>query len=331
MNDVRFYPIHPSILVVTRRRDDVGEAIVIDRERARAMLSTTARVDGPTRDARARATRRTHRRACHHRRRDARDATTIGRAGRDSRSGPTTTPLVKVCGIVSVEDARAAIENGANFIGMILWPKSKRSVSRDVARDVAKYCVENGATPVAVFVDETAEEITEICDAIGCDHAQLHGDGAREALETLPTRVRAIWTLAADADGKIVTSLPGDEEKLIAERQKRMGGAQGWKAAIDFVSGPRRVVDWVLIDGVAAGSGTTFDWRGLKVPRGCSRKGWLLAGGLNPENVAEAVETVRPDGVDVATGVADESGVKKDPAKIAAFIANARAATPAKK
>lgn len=239
--------------------------------------------------------------------------------------------MVKVCGIVSVEDARAAIENGANFIGMILWPKSKRSVSRDVARDVAKYCVENGATPVAVFVDETAEEITEICDAIGCDHAQLHGDGAREALETLPTRVRAIWTLAADADGKIVTSLPGDEEKLIAERQKRMSGAQGWKAAIDFVSGPRRVVDWVLIDGVAAGSGTTFDWRGLKVPRGCSRKGWLLAGGLNPENVAEAVETVRPDGVDVATGVADESGVKKDPAKIAAFIANARAATPAKK
>lgn len=284
----------------------------------------------------ARATpggRATRARRAHHNHRIASDrratTTTTTRAGRDA-SAKTATPLVKVCGITSVEDAREAIESGANFIGMILWPKSKRSVSRDVARDVAAFTIANGATPVAVFVDETAEEITEICDDIGCDHAQLHGDGARAALETLPTRVKAIWVLSADADGKIVTSLPGDEEKLIAERQKRMSGAQGWKAAIDFVSGPRRVVDWVLIDGVAAGSGTTFDWSKLKVPRGCSRKGWLLAGGLNPENVAEAVETVRPDGVDVASGVADESGVKKDAAKIKAFIANARAATTAK-
>ena len=235
-------------------------------------------------------------------------------------------PLVKVCGVTSARDAELATANGANFIGMILWPKSKRSVTREVAKEVATVAKAAGAVPVAVFVDEDSATITEVCDEIGVDHAQLHGDGAREALGTLPTRIKAIWVLNADADGKIVTKLPGDEETLIAERQKKMSGERGWKAAIDFVSGPRRVVDWLLIDGVNAGSGVVFDWSKLKVPRGCSRKGWLLAGGLNPDNVADAVQTVFPNGVDVASGVADEGGVVKDEAKIAAFISNARAA-----
>ena len=235
-------------------------------------------------------------------------------------------PLVKVCGVTSARDAELATANGANFIGMILWPKSKRSVTREVAKEVATVAKAAGAVPVAVFVDEDSATITEVCDEIGVDHAQLHGDGAREALGTLPTRIKAIWVLNADADGKIVTKLPGDEETLIAERQKKMSGERGWKAAIDFVSGPRRVVDWLLIDGVNAGSGVVFDWSKLKVPRGCSRKGWLLAGGLNPDNVADAVQTVFPNGVDVASGVADEGGVVKDEAKITAFINNARAA-----
>jgi phosphoribosylanthranilate isomerase len=87
----------------------------------------------------------------------------------------------------------------------------------------------------------------------------------------------------------------------------------------------------LLIDGVNAGSGVVFDWSKLKVPRGCSRKGWLLAGGLNPDNVADAVQTVFPNGVDVASGVADEGGVVKDEAKIVAFINNARAAAAAAK
>ena len=65
-----------------------------------------------------------------------------------------------------------------------------------------------GRVPVAVFVDEDASEITRVCDAIGCDHAQLHGDGARDALETLPMRLKAIWVLNADANGQIVTKFP---------------------------------------------------------------------------------------------------------------------------
>ena len=217
-----------------------------------------------------------------------------------------------------------ATANGADFIGMILWPKSKRSVTEDVAKAIATRAKADGAIPIAVFVDEDAATIVRVCDAIGVDHAQLHGDGARDALETLPMRIRAVWVLNADANGQIVSKFPGDEEKLIAARQKSMSGEQGWRAAVDFVNGPRRVVDWLLIDGVNAGSGTAFDWSKLKAPKGASRKGWLLAGGLTPENVATAIEAAHPNGVDVASGVADASGVAKDESKVKAFVANAR-------
>lgn len=104
-------------------------------------------------------------------------------------------------------------------------------------------------------------------------------------------------------------------------------GANPVTAAIDWVKGPRRTVDWVLVDGQNAGSGEKYDWKGLKAPRGASRKGWILAGGLDPTNVSEAVMTTRPTAVDVASGVADESGVAKDKQKIEAFIQNVEAAT----
>src|SRR6056300_1168135 len=96
--------------------------------------------------------------------------------------------VVKVCGITTVEDCVRACASGADFIGMIAWPRSARSVTRDAARAIADAAKTRGAIPIAVFVDENAEEITAMCDAIGCDHAQLHGDGARAALETLPSR-----------------------------------------------------------------------------------------------------------------------------------------------
>jgi phosphoribosylanthranilate isomerase len=152
------------------------------------------------------------------------------------------------------------------------------------------------------------------------------GDGARAALKDLPARIKAIWVVNADASGAITTPMPGDEAELMKGRVDAMG-ANPVTAAIDWVKGPRRTVDWVLVDGQNAGSGETYDWKGLKAPRGASRKGWILAGGLDPTNVSEAVMTTRPTAVDVASGVADESGVAKDKEKIEAFIQNVETAT----
>ena len=233
--------------------------------------------------------------------------------------------LVKICGITSTTDCALACEAGADFIGMIMSSKSKRRVTKEDAKAIASTAKTRGVNPVLVFVDEDARTIVEACDYVGCEYAQLHGDGARRALETLPMRVKAIYVLEASEDGRVMTKLPGDEEKLIAQRREAMSGEQGWRAAVDFVNGPRRVVDYLLIDGVRAGSGVAFNWRNLKPPRGASRKGWFLAGGLTPENVAEAIDAAHPTGVDVASGVADASGVAKDEGKMKAFATNAKA------
>ena len=219
--------------------------------------------------------------------------------------------------------ALEAVEQGADFIGMILWPKSKRSIDFALAREIASIAKEGGATPVGVFVDESVDAIVSACKDVGIDHAQLHGDGARLSLKDLPMSIKAIWVVNADKDGVIVTPLPGDEDALMKQRTDAMG-ANPVTAAVDFVKGPRRVVDWILVDGETAGSGETYDWTNLKPPRGASRKGWLLAGGLDPENVAEAVAVCKPTGVDVASGVTDDSGVKKDASKVEAFIKNAK-------
>ena len=110
----------------------------------------------------------------------------------------------------------------------------------------------------------------------------------------------------ADADGRIVTPSPATRTRCVKKRWPTPWGANPVTAAIDWVNGPRRTVDWVLVDGVVAGSGETYDWNELKAPKGASRKGWILAGGLDPENVSEAIMTTRPTGVDVASGVTKE-------------------------
>ncbi|KAK3288554.1 hypothetical protein CYMTET_3975 [Cymbomonas tetramitiformis] len=230
----------------------------------------------------------------------------------------TNKPQVKVCGVTTPEDALYAAQNGADFIGMILWPNAKRSIAVDVAKEVAAAAREGGATPVGVFVDENFDEVIEVCGSVGIDHAQLHGDDARAALSGLPSSLKVIYVMNADSEGTLVTSRPGEDELEAAGN--RLQGATGWRKASDWVSSGRRTVDYLLIDGMKPGSGEAFDWSKLKVPRGASRRGWILAGGLTPDNVAEATKILHPDVVDVSSGVTDASGTKKDPAKVKAFI-----------
>uniref|UniRef100_A0A0D6QY55 phosphoribosylanthranilate isomerase n=1 Tax=Araucaria cunninghamii TaxID=56994 RepID=A0A0D6QY55_ARACU len=203
-------------------------------------------------------------------------------------------PLVKMCGITSVHDAVVAAEAGANFIGMILWPKSKRSVPLDVAKEISRAAREYGAEPVGVFVDEDADEIERACDATNIAFVQLHGNGARNALSRLIQHRNIIYVLHVDKGGKVLTKNPNEESSVL--------------------------VDWILIDSLGGGNGQKFDWENLQVPVNSSKNGWLLAGGINPQNVSEAISILRPDVVDVSSGICASDGIQKDPSRITSFI-----------
>jgi len=226
-------------------------------------------------------------------------------AGRDSSIGMVSSldlavdsdesvPLVKMCGITTVHDAVLAAKAGAKFIGMILWPKSKRSVSLNVAKEISKAAREHGAEPVGVFVEEDAKEIEQACDATNIAFVQLHGDRARSALPNLVQHHHIIYVLHADKDGELLTKLPNGEYSDL--------------------------VDWLLIDSLQGGSGKKFDWENFRVPTDASKYGWLLAGGVDPENVSQAISILRPDAVDVSSGICAPDGIRKDPARVASFM-----------
>ena len=103
-----------------------------------------------------------------------------------------------MCGITTVHDAVLAAKVGAKFIGMILWPKSKRLVSLNVAKEISKAGSEHGAEPVGVFVEEDAKEIEQSCDATNIAFVQLHEDRARSAFPNLVQHRHIIYVLHAD-------------------------------------------------------------------------------------------------------------------------------------
>lgn len=202
-------------------------------------------------------------------------------------------PIVKMCGVTSAKDAEMAAQAGANLIGMILWPKSKRSVSLLVAKEISKVAREWGAEPVGVFVDDDANTILQASDASNLELVQLHGNGSRAALPTLLRQNRIIYVLHADEDGNLLNDAPDEESSL---------------------------VDWFLVDGTTGGSGKGFNWQRFQLPSIRSKHGWLLAGGLHADNVCEALATLRPDGVDVSSGICDSDGIPKDPVRISSFM-----------
>jgi len=218
--------------------------------------------------------------------------------------------------VTDPEDALYAATSGADFIGMIVWPNAKRSIDVGLAKEITAAAREGGAEAVGVFVSENSEEILGKCAEIGLDIAQLHGDGSRAALMGLPSKLKVIYVMNADADGTLVT--PGPNE--LVDLDPALTGEKGWRKASDWMSRGRRTVDYLLIDGLNAGSGESYEWSNLKVPRGASKKGWILAGGLDPDSVAGAVSIARPNIVDVSSGVTMACGIKKDPAKVKAFI-----------
>lgn len=198
--------------------------------------------------------------------------------------------FVKICGVTSEEDALLAVAMGADAVGFVLAPSS-RQISPQKVRDIVRHLPPEIVT-VGVFRDELPARVAEIVNTAGLRAAQLHGHESRRAVSEVRPNIRLL----------IKAFVAGSEELDRADEYP---------------------VDAILVEGSSPGSGEVFDWR-LLDGQG-HRQPVLLAGGLHPGNVAEAVRVVRPWGVDVASGVESSPGVK-DPRKVRAFIRAARAA-----
>lgn len=196
---------------------------------------------------------------------------------------------VKICGITRREDAELAAELGAAFVGFVLWPNSPRAATLDVVRTVTR-SLANGVMPVGVFVDPSEREVTAAVEA-GIRMAQIHGEPPAWTNGTPPVRtIRAVHLAAA---GDAIEPDIADETVLLDAHDPLARG----------------------------GTGRTIDWaRAAMVARA---RHVILAGGLTPENVAEAIAQVMPFAVDVASGVESRPGIK-DPARLRAFINAAR-------
>lgn len=201
---------------------------------------------------------------------------------------------VKVCGLTSAQDALDAALAGADAIGLVFWPRSPRAVDVAAARRI---CAELPpfVARVGVFVDAPPDELRRVADAVPLDLLQLHGHEPLEALDGLPRR--AIKALGAGA------GLDLEQARRFAEKALLLLDTGGQAQP----GGTGRVFDWSIARSLRA-----------RVPR------LILAGGLNPENVAAAVQAVRPDAVDVSSGVESSPG-RKDAARVRAFIDAVRA------
>ena len=196
---------------------------------------------------------------------------------------------VKICGLRTAKDVAGAVEAGADMVGMVLSEGFRRSVPLEDAREMAR-CVPEPVISVGVFVDEDVEKVADITDVLGLGAIQLHGSEDDEYV----SRIKGLV-------GVLVT-------KSFVVRDMR-----------DIEAARRSPADMVLLDG-GAGSGTGFD---RSLARNLGRD-FILAGGLDQNNVARAVSESRPFAVDVSSGV--ETGGAKDPAKMRAFVENVRKA-----
>jgi phosphoribosylanthranilate isomerase len=213
---------------------------------------------------------------------------------------------IKICGITSVEDAQAAVHTGADAVGLNFYSSSKRHVDPSIATKIVEASL-GCADAIGVFVNERVERLGEICRKTGLLTVQLHGD------ET-PEFVRLV-----DEQYNVIRARRLDERGIAAIRAD-------WQACCELTGfGP----DAVLVDAAApgqfGGSGQTVDWHALADHSSTLGVPLILAGGLTPDNVAEAIRIVRPQAVDVASGVESSPG-KKDVAKMRDFTAAARAA-----
>jgi phosphoribosylanthranilate isomerase len=199
---------------------------------------------------------------------------------------------VKICGITNVDDARAAVEAGADALGFVFYPPSPRYVTPERARQIV-HALPPFVTTVGLFVDEAAETINSIAARCGLDRVQLHGRETPAFCQLVERPViKAFRVRGADSLAQL----------------------------------PRYQVAAYLLDAyvegaLPGGTGASFAWELAVEAKAYGPV--ILAGGLTPENVRRAIRQIRPYGVDVSTGVERAPGLK-DHAKLRAFIARAK-------
>ena len=204
---------------------------------------------------------------------------------------------VKICGVTREIDALAAADAGANAIGLVFWPGSKRAVSLETAASICAV-LPPLITVTALMVDPTVEQVERVLGTLPINLLQWHGSESPEFCEH--------WQLP------YIRALPGSDSGKLESVMAQYPNARGF--LLDAVT-----------NGQFGGTGHCFDWESIPSVRS---RPIILAGGLNPANVAEAVIKVRPSAVDVSSGVECSPGIKQ-PEKIKQFIHAAREAAEA--
>lgn len=209
---------------------------------------------------------------------------------------------IKICGLSTPETLAAALEAGADMVGFVFFPRSPRHVSLETARKLAARA-RGEAEIVALTVDAPDDEIAGIVEALEPDFLQCHGSESPERVDDIQHRFRVSVIKAIGishaADFAKAEAYKGKSDALLIDAKPPQGSV------------------------LPGGNGVAFDWR--LAADFHPRKPWLLSGGLEAGNVAEAIRLSGARGVDVSSGVESAPGVK-DPEKIEAFCAAARAA-----
>jgi len=218
---------------------------------------------------------------------------------------------IKICANTNLEDAQLAAELGADAVGFVFAPSPRQVTAADVSH-ITPHLPE-GVECVGVFPALPAQEIATAAQEAGLNTVQLHGGVSLELVRQLDEifngQVRLIQTVHWDVDGE------GANAAVVAQQLREIA-SDG-------------VVNRVLIDskvGMATGgTGVSFDWKAARSALAEAANGLklIVAGGLNQDNVAEAIRGMAPWGVDVASGVEQSPG-RKDPEKLSAFIRAAR-------
>ncbi len=208
---------------------------------------------------------------------------------------------IKICGITNLEDAQAAVEAGADALGFVFYEKSPRRVDAETVREIVKHLPER-VERVGVFVDAPRSRLGEIAEHAGLTHLQLHKIKSQMGWQN--------FIEPGSGSIEIIVAVPG---------QTFENG--GFLIATEFA----KKVHAVMVDSgspdAPGGTGVPFDWHNTRgMIRGISSDvNLIVAGGLNPSNVADAMRILQPWGVDVSSGVESHPG-KKDLTKMRAFV-----------